>query len=147
MSGQTIMSKHVILRKIRKAFLHPHDYIYDFKKKKEIEARNVEGINKELVILISQEMSYTGSPNSLLRMARIIKEKYRVIVFTLCDGPFRKEFEENDIPVIAITKEDIAKSYIRKTTLSAKFVIANTIGTSDFIRQYKKEVPIAWYIR
>ena len=141
------MSKHVILRKIRKAFLHPHEYIYDFKKKKEIEARNVEGINKELVILISQEMSYTGSPNSLLRMARIIKEKYRVIVFTLCDGPFRKEFEENDIPVIAITKEDIAKSYIRKTTLSAKFVIANTIGTSDFIRQYKKEVPIAWYIR
>ena len=141
------MSTNVILRKIRKAFLHPHDYIYDFKKKKEIEAGNIDEDNKELVILISQEMSYTGSPNSLLRMARIIKEKYRVIVFTLSDGPFRREFEKNRIPVIAITKEDIAKSYIRKLTLSAKFIIANTIGTSDFVREYKKNIPIAWYIR
>lgn len=138
-----------ILRKIRKAITNPHLYIYDAQKKKHIKAvvSRIDIEKTERIGFVSQEMTYTGSPNSLLRMARVAAQKYQVIVFSLQDGEFKQEFIKNGIEVLVTPIKDLEKPYVVDIVMSCKFVIANTIGTSDFVNIYRDKLPIVWYIR
>lgn len=52
------------------------------------------------ILLLSHELSYTGAPNSLLRIAKVlIKNNFYVEVWSLSDGSFKEEFNKNNIKV------------------------------------------------
>lgn len=99
------------------------------------------------VLFVSQELTYTGSPNSLLRMARVAKERYKIVVLALQDGPFKYEFEKLGISVLCIEKNFLDTKIVREFISGFNFAIANTIGTSDFVKIYKDRLPVIWFIR
>lgn len=99
-------------------------------------------INK--ILLISHEMSYTGAPNSLLNISTILRTQGKhVEVVTLKEGPFEREFKEQDIAVQYLDSynaiEDRAKNF--------DFVIANTIFCAEITYKLQYVVPTVLFIR
>lgn len=101
--------------------------------------------NNKRILLVSHEMTYTGAPNSLLNIAKIIRSKgWSVSVLTLHDGKFSKEFEKNDFPV-----KRVFQNSFDFYTLPEKYdiVIANTMFCGEFALKAQKYVLTFLYIR
>lgn len=101
--------------------------------------------NCKRILLISHEMTYTGAPNSLLNMAKLLRSKgHDVCVFTLKPGDFLKEFTKTGFPVAEVSASDFDYSSLPK-----KFdaVIANTIFCGEFALKSQKYIKTFLYIR
>ena len=97
------------------------------------------------VLLVSHEMTYTGAPNSLLNIARLLGEKdFEVEVCTLQNGLFSAEFEKCGFPVRAV----FTGSY-DFSTLPEKYdiVIVNTVFCGEFALKAQRYVPTFLYVR
>ena len=47
------------------------------------------------ILLTTHELTYTGSPHSLLRIAKVLKKNnFYVEVWSLRDGDFKNEFQK-----------------------------------------------------
>ena len=135
-------------RKLRKLIKNPIGFFHDMQRKREINIIEKRYIpSKEKLLFVSQEMTYTGSPNSLLRMARVASKFYNVSVLSFEKGPFQEEFKKSGFDVYVCNKDELSKPYVQEYILSHDFCIANTIGTSDFVKLYKEKIPVYWYIR
>lgn len=98
----------------------------------------------EKILLVSYEMSYTGSPRALLNLTYVLKELgYKVDVWTLNNGPFKKEFAKIDINVRVINFPEEDEEKIGHILIDYKFIIAITIfcvGFASFAKNYTKTI-------
>lgn len=78
-------------------------------------------------LLISHEMTYTGAPNSLLNMARLLRSKgCTVAVMTLVDGKFSREYLRHGFRVRWFD-ERLSAEKCRKLSSKYDLVICNTV--------------------
>lgn len=104
--------------------------------------------NKKIILFVSPEMTYTGTPRSLLRMAKVAHELgFDPKVWTIRRGPFEKEFQNLGIEVREVSETDLLKREIIKEIQTAKMAICNTIVTNRYARICSKYIPTVWYIR
>lgn len=104
--------------------------------------------NKTNILFITPELTYTGTPRSLLRMCRVaVQLGYHAVVWSAKNGPFIEEYEKNNIEVKIVSENELE----RKPTINAikKFdmAICNTIATDRYARICSCYVPTVWYIR
>ena len=100
------------------------------------------------ILFISQELSQSGSPRSLLRMSVLAKHMgYGTEVWSEIDGLFRIEFESKDIPVRIVSADDLSDNEIQKEISGFDMAVCNTILTDAFVRTCSKLIPTVWYIR
>ena len=104
--------------------------------------------NKKSIIFVSPEMTYTGTPRSLLRMVKVAVELgYEPIVWTNKRGPFEKEFETINVSVQEVSEDDLDKSEIVNQIKHAALAVCNTIVVNKYARVCSQYVPTVWYIR
>ncbi|MBD5383710.1 MAG: glycosyltransferase [Ruminococcaceae bacterium] len=102
-------------------------------------------VHFEKILLISHEMTYTGAPNSLLNIARSLREKgVGVEVCTLYDGAFSAEFEKYNFTVKTVSAGSYDFSVLPK---KYDIVIANTVFCGEFALKAQRYVPTYLYIR
>lgn len=102
---------------------------------------------KKKILLVSHEMTYTGAPQSLLRMADVLLNNgYEVFVWTLVDGPLKKEYVNNGVKVMVIVFPEKQEQYVSKIK-EYDLVIANTIFCAEFARFSQQYVRTVLYIR
>lgn len=84
-------------------------------------------LKKKNILLLSHEMTYTGAPNSLLNMARLLRGKgWEVTVKTLASGNFSREFLRYGF-VVKLFNENISRSECKNIAEKYDLVICNTV--------------------
>ena len=58
------------------------------------------------ILLVSHDLAIAGASMSLMAIAKILKERYKVEVWSLCDGPLKKEYKKNKIPCKIVNNID-----------------------------------------
>lgn len=97
------------------------------------------------IVLVSHEMTYTGSPRSLYNMASVLKNNgLYVELLTLKDGPFRAEFEKLGIKTTIIDKP--IKCY-HDLIVSFDLAILNTIFTLNLLDDFQPYLRTVLFIR
>lgn len=82
---------------------------------------------KRKILLLSHEMTYTGAPNSLLNMARLLRSKgWSVTVRTLVNGNFSREYLRHGFRVRWFD-ENISAEKCREMAEKYDLVICNTV--------------------
>lgn len=105
-------------------------------------------LNGKNVLLYSHELTYTGAPHSLLRMAKIYQSNgCKVELWTRLDGEFREQFEKIGINCKVITDKDVILSKTMEEISKFDFAIANTVISSKFYSVASKIIPTLWFIR
>lgn len=100
------------------------------------------------ILFINPEMTYSGSPKSLLRMCKIAAQLgYTVTVWSEMDGPFRQEFERIGFGVKIIPGEDATLKSTIEELKTHDLAICNTIIVDRFVRICCRYIPTVWYIR
>lgn len=102
-------------------------------------------MNFKRILLLSHEMTYTGAPNSLLNIAKLLRRKGNfVTVGTQKSGDFIREYHRNGFRVFYVDPDSYCYD-----NLADKYdlVIANTIFCGKFAIEAQKKVPTVLYIR
>ena len=95
------------------------------------------------ILLCSHEMTYTGAPRSLLNMAIVLKRlKHQVVVWSLEEGKFTKEFVHNGIDV-----KDVGSKWSAEEIRKYDIVIANTIFCIRFAEFAQKYANTVLFLR
>lgn len=99
------------------------------------------------ILLVSHEMTYTGAPNSLLNIARLLKAKgHHVAVSTLEAGDFSQEFIQHGFPVELITAAQ-TEEYLQSLPSRYDIVVANTVFCAAFAAKAQESVKTILYLR
>lgn len=118
---------------------------------KEYFSNNRKGISflkGKRILLYTQELTYTGSPHSLLRMARAIKKEGAYVeVWSKESGNFIKEFEKENIKVSVYGNPFLTTGKCAKLISTFDLAISNTVLTERFYMCAKDIIPTIWYIR
>lgn len=105
-------------------------------------------LREKRILLVSHEMTYTGAPRSLLKIAGILREEGGIVdIWTLCEGAFVKEFENMGFEVESVKFPSEASEKLAKKLRKFDFVIANTIFTSSFACYAQRYANTILYIR
>ncbi|HIT06047.1 MAG TPA: hypothetical protein IAB53_05315, partial [Candidatus Scybalocola faecipullorum] len=105
-------------------------------------------IDRKKILLVSHEMTYTGAPKSLLKLACILQKcAYEVEIWTLKDGNYISEFEKNSFSVTTIDFPENASERLSKNLKRFDLVIANTIFCAQFARFSQMFTRTILYIR
>jgi len=100
---------------------------------------------KKKVLLYSHELSFSGAPKSLLRICKVlIKNGYEVEVWSLYDGPLKKNYNELGVKVVICDFYNADYYYAMKTF---DMCIVNTAFSYKFYYMIKNFIPTIWYIR
>ena len=100
------------------------------------------------ILFISHEMNYTGAPRSLLRMCKVAKTLgYAPTVWTMCAGPFEKEYAAEGLEVETVAAEETDDPRRLKSISGFDMAVCNTVITARFARACCQRVPTVWYIR
>lgn len=110
--------------------------------------KNIAFLKGKRILLYTQELTYTGSPHSLLRMARAIKKEGAYVeVWSKENGNFIKEFEKENIKVSVYENPFLETGKCAKLISTFDLAIANTVLTEKFYICAKDIIPTIWYIR
>ena len=102
---------------------------------------------QQTILFVTPELTYTGTPRSLLRMANVaVTLGYRAIVWSAKPGPFAAEYEACGIPVEIVPPRAIDKER-RQQLASYHMAVCNTIVTDPYVRIVRQYLPTVWYIR
>lgn len=105
-----------------------------------------EGENNKKILFIGPEMTYSGTPRSLLRMCKVAKDLgYALTVWSAKDGPFTVEYAKEGIPVKVIKEEEIQRHIAQIETFD--LAVCNTVMTSKYAEICCQCIPTIWYIR
>ena len=105
-------------------------------------------LEEKRILLVSHEMTYTGAPKSLLKMAKILRDAGAdVAIWSLCEGAFEKEFEKMGFEVMNVKFPSEASGKLSEELRKFDFVIANTIFTSSFACYAQRVTETILYIR
>lgn len=100
------------------------------------------------ILFVSPELTYTGTPQSLLRTARVVRKLgYEPVILSAKDGPFRNEFSGEGIDVHIVPAEDLDTPDYIDMAKSFCLVWCNTIMTDSYVNFFTKYVPTIWFIR
>lgn len=101
--------------------------------------------NKQKIMLLSHEMTYTGAPRSLLYIAdELKKKKHEVDVWTIQDGLFRNEYENRGYDVKQLSTDwDTQLEELKKYDL----IIANTVFCLHFAYYIQAHVKTILWLR
>lgn len=110
--------------------------------------QNISFLKGKRILLYTQELTYTGSPHSLLRIARAIKKEGAYVeVWSREHGNFIKEFEKENIKVSVYENPFLETGKCAKLISTFDLAIANTVLTEKFYMCAKDIIPTIWYIR
>ncbi|WP_458458419.1 glycosyltransferase, partial [Pseudobutyrivibrio sp.] len=102
---------------------------------------------RKVLILIS-ELSYSGTPNSSLRLSRaLLKAGYFVEVWSYKQGPFADEYKHHNVPIKIVSEKGFRNKKIINEILKFDFSICNSILTSEGFECISSLIPTYWYIR
>lgn len=102
--------------------------------------------NGKKVLFVTPELPYTGAPRSMLRMCMVAQKLgYQVVVWSMCDGPFRSEYENRNIEVRIVPEKKLpdVEAEIEKYDMA----VCNTIVTDKYAKICEKHIPTIWFIR
>ncbi len=103
---------------------------------------------RKTILFVTPELTYTGTPRSLLRMCKVaVKLGYRAVVWSAKDGPFRTEYDKNDIPVEIVPEGRLNASDTLARLNTFDMAVCNTIVTDKYARVCSGILPTVWYIR
>lgn len=98
---------------------------------------------KRKILLLSHEMTYTGAPNSLLNMARLLRSKgWTVTVMTLVNGKFSREYLRRGFRVRWFDEGASAEAH-RELASQYDLVVCNTVfcaKTACRLQEYVKTI-------
>lgn len=107
-------------------------------------------INKEeekrKILFVTPELTYTGTPRSMLRMCLVARNLgYKVVVWSMQRGPFIKEYESRNIEIHIVPEKKLCdiEEYINQFDMA----ICNTIVTDKYAKVCEKYIPTIWFIR
>lgn len=107
-----------------------------------------QGMGGKKILFISPEMTYTGTPRSLLRMCRVAKNLgYSVTVWSAKNGPFVTEYEKEGILVEIVPEGEIWQKNRLNQIDEHDLAVCNTVVTSEYVSACCRRVPTVWYIR
>ncbi|WP_028242748.1 glycosyltransferase family 4 protein [Pseudobutyrivibrio ruminis] len=102
---------------------------------------------KKRVLLVSYELSCTGSPKAVLNMANAFRDcGYFVGIWALNDGPYASEFEKEGYQVEIISFPRDAGELLDKRIRSYELVICHTIFCAEFACYTQRIKKTALYI-
>lgn len=100
------------------------------------------------LLFVTPEMTYTGTPRSMLRICNIAKAAgYEVDVWSQKGGPFIQEYKSSGLAVSVVPPTDLSNPQVRRRLSAYDLVICNTIATDDYVRACDGIADVAWYIR
>lgn len=112
------------------------------------EAIVIETDQKKKILFVTPELTYTGTPRSLLRMCKVaVALGYQPIVWSAKPGPFIREYEANDLTVEIVTEKDLEKKTVIDKIKSFDMAVCNTIVTDKYAKKCSLYIPVVWYIR
>lgn len=104
--------------------------------------------NAKRILFITPELTYTGTPRSLLRMCRVaLHLGYHVTVWSAKNGPFIEEYEKSGIEVKIVPESDLEREASVKAIKKFDMAVCNTIATDRYARICSYYIPTVWYIR
>lgn len=110
----------------------------------------INGLNHSVkrILFITPELTYTGTPRSLLRMAKVaVTLGYDVTVWSALAGPFEAEYKLNNILVEIVGEKELDKRTVKKRLNNFDLAVCNTIMTDKYVRICGRVMPVVWYIR
>ncbi len=101
-----------------------------------------------VVLLISHELSRTGSPIQLLFMTKALQMLgYHPFIFSLSGGDLINDFMDIDVPVICGVDPEITSEWIDKLTDGFNIIFVNTITMAGYVRYLiNKPNYVFWWI-
>ena len=104
--------------------------------------------DKGKILFVTPELTYTGTPRSLLRMCKVaVSLGYAPIVWSSRPGPFATEYEKYNIEVQIVPETSLSKREIINRIKSCDMAVCNTIMADRYARVCSFYVPTVWYIR
>ena len=120
--------------------------LFDDDKVKKQEVNYTE--EKKKILFITPELTYTGTPRSLLRMCKVAKElNYLPVVWSSKPGPFIVEYEKNNIDVRIVPEGDLRRKNTVEEIKKFDMAVCNTIVTDKYAQICSQYIPVVWYIR
>lgn len=113
-----------------------------------MENRMADQEGKKQILFISPEMTYSGTPRSLLRMCKTaLWLGYGVLVWSIKGGPFVEEFQKIGVSVRIVPEGEANSDACRCLIEACDMAVCNTIVTSRFAEICCQYIPTVWYIR
>ena len=104
--------------------------------------------NRKNILFVTPELTYTGTPRSLLRMCKVAKKLgYIPYVWSSKSGPFITEYKQNDIAVEVVPERELSNRNIVSRLKKFDMAICNTIVTDKYAKLCSRYMPTVWYIR
>lgn len=99
------------------------------------------------ILLISFDMSLTGAQIALLYVSKILRDSgYSVIVASPVDGPLRKSFMSEEIPVMIDANLNIARLADITWMQNFDLIFINTVRLYYLLLRRNKDLPIIWWL-
>jgi glycosyltransferase involved in cell wall biosynthesis len=126
-------------------FYDLHNLIYKSEIKKPVECYGE--IKKKEILLLSQDLTLGGPAIALYHVAKVlVKHGYSVVYASMLDGPLRKKFSEEGIPVIVdsnlLIETMIDSDWVSKYSL----ILCNTINYNVFLSARNTDIPVIWWL-
>ena len=99
------------------------------------------------VLLITHELTYTGSPRSLYNLAKcLLEEGHSVTLWSLETGDFFAEFTGLGINVTYISQEEFGSSVVQNAIKNFDLVIANTVFCTEAAYEAQKHTKTILFL-
>lgn len=104
---------------------------------------------RRAILFVSPEMTYTGTPRSMLRMCNVAASLgYEVVVWSAKSGPFAQEFERCGFSVEIVESGQVDRAKIDGLkALDVDLVVCNTVVCDGYVRAMEGQIPLVWYVR
>ena len=103
---------------------------------------------KGKILFVMHELTYTGTPRSLLRMCKVaVALRYLPVVWSAKYGPFIEEYQKNNIMVEIVPEKELTKPETIQRVQAFDMAVCNTIVTDRYATLCSKYLPTVWYIR
>lgn len=108
-------------------------------------AENVEPASA--ILLLSHDLNMGGPALALCHMARALrKQRKKIVIASMLDGPLREVFLEEGIPVIVDVNLQIETMDDAGWPGSYSLVICNTINFHVFLSKRNTATPVVWWL-
>ena len=108
-------------------------------------AENVEPASA--ILLLSHNLNMGGPALALCHMARALrKQRKKIVIASMLDGPLREVFLEEGIPVIVDVNLQVETMDDAGWPESYSLVICNTINFHVFLSKRNTDTPVVWWL-
>lgn len=99
------------------------------------------------ILLLSHDLNMGGPALALCHMARALrKQRKKIVIASMLDGPLREVFLEEGIPVIVDVNLQVETMDDAGWPESYSLVICNTINFHVFLSKRNTDTPVVWWL-